>query len=111
MIVVVVRELLVILMGMAMAAVQRGTKKSASRVRATAYLNRSKILFRMNDRVRLNKKALVLYKKLEGELFAGREIKQTRIKYLFPDVKGLVRLETRLGGYWTWSVDDLEKAE
>ena len=109
MIFVVGKELFFILMGIAMAAVQNVQKEKTKRVVATAYLNRKRVLFRVDDRVRLNSRALVSYRKQEGEFFAGREIKQTRIKYLFPDVKGLVRLETRLGGYWTWDVNDLEK--
>jgi len=85
--------------------------KPKSREPVVRYMNKAKVAFGVGNRVRLKPAALKLFKKTEGELFAGREILQARIAYLFPDVKGLVRVETRLGGYWTWDVDDLEIIE
>lgn len=87
--------------------------KKKPRRYVTQYKNKAGILFSEGDRVRLSSRAKQLHEKVQMQqntpLYAGRRIVQTRIAYLFPDIKGLVRLEVRLGGYWTWSVDDLER--
>ena len=73
------------------------------------YKNKSGVMFKVGSQVQLKPKALKLFRKTDGELFAGREVSKARIAYLFPETKGLVRLEQKLGGYWTWDVNDLEE--
>ena len=112
MIFVVIRELFPVLIGVIMAtAMTLKGKTVESRKVPTVYVNKQKVPFVVGDRVRLKSTALSLFRKTEGETFVGHTITQTRIKSLFHDVRGLVRLETRLGGYWTWDVNDLEKVE
>lgn len=72
------------------------------------YANSRGVEFRKGDLVKLNTRALKLYKKTEDETFAGLSILQARIYSLLPDAIGMVVLEQRLGGYWTWPVSDLE---
>ena len=73
------------------------------------YMNKAKVIFSPGDKVKLTKKALVAAVNPEPALFAGQPIKDSVVVSLFPDVKGLVLLRQKLGGYWTWDVDDLEK--
>jgi hypothetical protein len=97
-----------VLMVNKIASTERKLKDRVYSKRVYSYTSAFKETFKVGDLVELRPRALVLYKKLEGEVFAGRLVTQTRIKSLFPDIRGLVRLEKRLGGYWTWSVNDLE---
>lgn len=74
------------------------------------YRNKKGVAFKVGDKVGLTARALVLYKRMEGDAtFAGNLIETTRIFTLLPDVRGQVVLEQKLGGYWTWDVNDLEK--
>jgi hypothetical protein len=71
---------------------------------------KSHLVLKLGDVVKLKPKALRLFKKTDGELFAGREVVKAKVVYIFEDTQGLVRLEQKLGGYWTWSTNDLEVA-
>ena len=85
--------------------------KRVYKKQVTQYKNKAGVVFTVGDRVHLNTRALTLFKRNEGGTFAGNRITQTRIASLFPDIPGYVRLQTRLGGYWTWSVEDLIRVE
>lgn len=75
----------------------------------TEYKNKAGVTFKAGDRVGLTSKAFNTYQKSDDPTFAGQAVRTARISTLLPDVKGLVQLATRLGGYWTWDVNDLEK--
>lgn len=85
--------------------------KTKSLKPVTVYVDKKNTEFKVGDRVRLKAGTMNLYKKTEGETLVGLPITETRIRSLFNDVKGLVLLEARLGGYWTWDVNELEKVE
>lgn len=73
------------------------------------YKNSHGVVFMKGDVVRLNGSALRLYtKQSDDETLLGNAIDRARIFSLLPDLKGVVVLSTPLGGYWTWSVEDLE---
>lgn len=44
-------------------------------------------------------------------LFLGQRVMKGKIEALFPDVKGLVLVLPRLGGYWSWDVNELKKVK
>ena len=76
----------------------------------TKMTNKAGTVFQLGEKVELNIKALRFQTQdPKPPTFAGRRITKTQITSLLPN-KGLVLLEVRLGGYWAWSVDDLEKA-
>jgi hypothetical protein len=73
------------------------------------YKNSSGVAFRRGDIVRLNGRTAFVTEDPMPALFLGRRITQGKIVSLLPDIKGYVQVEPRLGGYWTWHVDDLKK--
>ena len=74
------------------------------------YRNRAGVEFRPGDEVRL-KRGTIQSPEIAPPEFAGRKITKARITGLFQDVRGGVQLETKLGGYWCWNVEDLEKVQ
>lgn len=87
----------------------KSLRKSKRTREKTVYINKDGVSFSPGDYVQLKPKTLKLFHRTDGDLFAGREIVKSQIVYLFPDIKGFVRVLKKLGGYWTWDVNDLEK--
>lgn len=95
-----------------MSAMQSQQPVTTQQPRAVkSYKNKAGVAFETGDVIYLKKGVLTLFKKSEQPVFAGKNIMIATVDYLFPDVKGLVRLNVKLGGYWTWDVNDLEKVE
>jgi len=84
------------------------TKPVTGQPRGKKYKNKAGQEFETGTRVRLTKKALSLFRTTDDKAYAGKGITVTAVGYVFPDIKGLVRLEDKVGGYWTWDVNDLE---
>lgn len=85
--------------------------KNKKKKRVTRFKNGLGMVFTSGTRVRLNRKAYTSFVAPmipAEEVFAGYTVREAIVKDLLPDTKGLVLLATRLGGYWTWNVDDLE---
>lgn len=71
------------------------------------YKNKAGSAFRKGDCVRLTYGAFTT-RDPAPPTYAGKRIMRAIIVSLFSDVKGLVLVEPKLGGYHTWDVDDLE---
>lgn len=71
------------------------------------YKNRSGKVFKVGDRVKLDPHTAFIVNDPLPENFAGQPITRSTIVSFLPDAKGWVLLENKLGGFWTWSVDDL----
>jgi hypothetical protein len=94
-----------------MANVKFSTATRSSKTKTpTSYTNKKNVVFHSGDTVKLTEKA---FQTNDASLptFAGRRITKGKITSLLADVKGLVVVEPRLGGFYTWNVDDLEKVE
>lgn len=110
MIFVVGKYLYCIIIGVIMAK----TAKPKKVREVNSYTSKAGVEFKVEDKVKLNSKATRLHPKVEQQqtdvkMFAGIKVNTARVEYIFPDIKGLVRLSNKLGGYWTWDVNDLEK--
>lgn len=84
-------------------------KKGRRLKQVSSYKNGKGVEFCLGDKVGLTPEAINTHHFDTTDKFLLRRNK-ARIVYLFPDVKGLVRMEPKLGDYWTWFVDDLIKA-
>ena len=105
MIIVVFQYIYMILAGMVMSAV---TKAPAAKPSPLKVETREAVKLAVGDKVRLKKRAFQIYVAREKDMSGGLEITEARIEYFFSGVKGLAKLEHRLGGYWSWNVEDLE---
>ena len=111
MIFIFVRYLYCILMGILITAAQDQSKLPISS-QVTAYRNKRNQIIKAGDTVRLTSSAFKTHSHNQNqELFGGIPITKAQVRSVFKDVKGLVLLKQRLGGYWTWNVEDLEKVE
>lgn len=104
---VVSKYLYCIIVGIIMSSVVPAVKPER---RPGSYTNKAGVEFRVGDRVQLRPKTFKTIDPNPPE-FAGRRITQTTIRALFSDIQGGVVLKVRLGGFWSWNVDDLEKVE
>jgi len=93
-------------------------KALGSRSRKTTAIssakNKTGIVFKVGDKVQLTKKAAKSYANpipMLQAFYAGRPVRVAKIVSFFPDVKGLAHVVPKLGGYWSWDVNDLEKVE
>ena len=91
-----------------MTKLTQGAKESTVRQRYTAFRNERGQIVKAGDTVQLTRRAFQTHVQ-NREQFAGTSIMKTKVASVFGDIKGLVLLEQRLGGYWTWDVNDLEK--
>ena len=76
----------------------------------TQYKNKFGRVFQVGDTVELKHKAFKV-KDPRQPLFAGSPVHKGKITSLLPEVKGLVIVEPRLGGFHSWSVEDLKRVE
>lgn len=65
-------------------------------------------VFQLGDTVKLNRQAFWTVDP-SPPLFLGKRITKGKIEALLPDCPGLVLITPRLGGYWTWDVNELKK--
>ena len=83
-------------------------KRKVQRKTVRQFKNNLGVTFHAGDTVKLTYKAFKTYDD-EAPGFAGRILNYSKIASLLSDTKGTVALEQRLGGFYTWNVNDLEK--
>jgi hypothetical protein len=108
MIIVVTRYIYMIIAGMVMSMM---AKQAPARPSPLAVKGKDSVKLNVGDKVRLKKRTFQLYVAREKDMHGGLEITEARIEYFFSGVKGLAKLEYKLGGYWSWDVNDLEKVQ
>lgn len=75
------------------------------------YTNKSGVTFKVGDIVKLSKTAFTVKDLMPPTSLLGRRAVKGKITSLFNDVKDLVLVEPKLGGFSTWDVNDLELLE
>lgn len=84
--------------------------KTANAKKRVGLRNSRGILFCVGDVVALTDDA---FKRVDPhpDTFAGKPITKATITSLLPGRDKSVQLDKKLGGYWTWSVEELRKAK